>query len=210
MAEAEAVERPVSLMITGDTPYAVANIPLPSTGDTPYTVANIPLPASSDDDIREPRAPYMASSFDPLTSDSPRESYLNNSETLLGNKGYTVEDPATSPISKRRSLVRIAVLLVALALVIVLVVVPVYFAVIKPKLDASKSNTSGGVPGSKPGGGSGGGGGGSTPTPGSPIVTTGGNGSTIHAADGTTFIYNNPFGGFCKFFTFFFCPTGNC
>ena len=191
-------ERPVS-MITGDTPYAVANFPLPST---------------SEDDIREPRAPYMASNSVPLTTDSPRESYLNatpnDSGTLLANKheGYAEDHilPAniTSSKSKRRSVILLVLLLVALALIIVAVIVPVYFIVIKPKLNESKnkSNTPGGGPGPNSGGP-----GGSTPSPVSPNATIGGDGSTIHAADGSTFIYHNPFGGFCKCFAaFIFCP----
>ena len=186
---AEAVERPVSTM----------------TVDTLYAVANIPLPSSSDDDIREPRAPHLASSSDPLTSNSQRESaYLNNSETLLGNKEIGAEDSAfpittTSPKSKRRSAIRIALLLVALALIIIAVIVPVYFTVIKPRSNVANSNTSGGGGGSGP---TSSGPGGSKPSPGSNAIT-GGDGSTIHAADGTTFIYNNSFGGFCKCFTDF-------
>ena len=190
-------------------------------GDTPYAVANIPLPSTSDDDIREPRAPYMASSSVPLTSEeSPRESYLNatpnDSGTLLANKheGYvedlilpTTTTTTTTPKSKRRSVVLVVLLLVALALIIIAVIVPVYFVVIKPKLNESKNKSnSGGGSGGGPGPSSGGPGG-SSPSPVLSNVTTGGDGSTIHAADGTTFIYHNPFGGFCKCFTDFFCPT---
>jgi glucan 1,3-beta-glucosidase len=188
-------------------------------GDTPYAVANFPLPSTSDDDIREPRAPYMASSSVPLTSDSPRESYMNTtpngSGALLANKHESYAEhpilPTTSPKSKRRSVVLVVLLLVALAAIIVAVIVPVYFTVIKPKLNQSnKSNSSGGGGGSSPKSGSPGGGG-STPSPGSPNVITGGDGSTVNATDGTTFIYHNSFGGFCKCFTdFIFCPTGNC
>lgn len=179
-------------------------------GDTPYVVANFPLPSTSDYDIREPHAPYMASSSDPLTSDSPRESYLNatpnGSGMLLANKheSYAEEPilPNTSSKSKRRSVVLVVLLLVALALIIVAVIVPVYFTVIKPKLNeaTSKSNSPGSGGGSSP---KSGGPGGSTPTPGSPNAITGGDGSTVYAADGTTFIYHNSFGGFCKCFTDF-------
>lgn len=185
------------------------------TGDTPYAVANFPLPSTSEDDIREPRAPYMASSHAPFTSESPRDSYLNatpnGSGTLLANKHESyAEDPilpttATSPKSKRRSVVLIILLLVALALIIVAVIVPVYFTVIKPKLNESNSKNSSGGGSNSP---TSGGGGGSTPSPGSSDAITGGDGSTIHAADGTTFTYHNSFGGFCKCFThFIFCPT---
>ena len=190
-------ERPFST-ISGDTPYAVANLPLPD------------LASTSNDDIREPHAPYMASSSVPFTSDSPRDSYmnttLNDSGTLLNNKHESYAEqpilPPTSPKSKRRSVVLVALLLAALALVIVAVIVPVYFTVIKPKLNlSSKSNSSGGGSGSNP---KSGGPGGSTPSPVSSNSTTGGDGSTIHAADGTTFTYHNPFGGFCKCLSDFF------
>ena len=193
MAEmAEAAERPVS-MISGDTPFAVANIPLPST---------------SLDDIREPRAPYMATSSSPLIAESPRDSYLvdattNGSGTFLADKREEEDPTTTSPKSKRLTVPLIILLLVALVLIITAVIVPVYFFVIKPKMNLTSSNSPRGGSNPKSGGP-----GGPMPSPGSPNAITGGNGSTIHAADGTTFIYNNPFGGFCKCFAdFIVCPT---
>ena len=196
LGTAEVPERPVSTISTSDTLYAVANIPLPS---------------NSDYDLREPRAPYIATSSSPLVvSDSPRDSSylnptLNGSGALLAPKipeTYAEDTITTSPKSTRRSLIRIGLLLMlALVLIILVVILPVYFTVIKPRSNVAKSNspgsqpspTSGAIPSSGP-----------TPAPGSPNAITGGDGSTIHAADGSTFIYNNPFGGFCKCFTFFF------
>jgi hypothetical protein len=192
------------------------NVPATSY-DTLYAVANVPLPAASDDDIREPpRAPFLAPSAVPLDSDSPRESSyltptLNGSGALLNaTKLETYAEDAITPASsksKRRSVI-LVVFLVALVLILIAVVVPVYFTVIKPKKNVANSNSPGVEPGPNSGGGSGGG---STPSPGSPTAITGGDGSTIHAADGSTFTYKNSFGGFCKSFTiFFFCPTRNC
>jgi len=79
----------------------------------------------------------------------------------------------------------------ALIVLIIIVVVPVYFTVIKPKNNNAKGGLSGG-----PGGSSGNG-----PTKGgdkpqSPTgAITGGDGSTVLLADGSSFTYNNPFGG---------------
>lgn len=175
----------------------------PVSGTTIFAVAN--MPSTSDDHNLPPipRAPYMTP-----TSDSLRESYNatpNDSGTLLANKPEINADDRTIPSlhSKRRSVILILLILLAVALIVVAVIVPVYFTVIKPKVNATKSNTPAG-PGPKSGGPNSG----PTPSPGSPNATTGGDGSTIHAADGSTFIYHNSFGGFCKCFTdFIFCLT---
>ncbi|KAF8805238.1 glycoside hydrolase [Phlegmacium glaucopus] len=176
-----------------------------ASGDTMALAMNIPLPLTSDDSsfFLEPRAPYMAPV--PFTSNSPRESYLNatpnDSGTMLAtkNENYAI-DPiltttTTPPKSKRRSLVLALLFLLAVILVAAAVIVPVYFTVIKPKLNRSAGanslgdgssgspTTSGGQSGPKP-----------TSSPTNQI--TGGDGSTIHAADGSTFTYNNKFGGF--------------
>ncbi|KAI0060559.1 glycoside hydrolase family 5 protein, partial [Artomyces pyxidatus] len=68
---------------------------------------------------------------------------------------------------------------IVLAVVVLAVVLPVYFVVIKPKKSSS------------------GGGGGGAANPESPTgATTGGDGSTIQLANGQTFTYTNPFGGY--------------
>lgn len=187
-------ERPLST-ISGETMLAIAT--------------NTPLPLNSDDSsIREPRAPYMAVS-DPFISgsDSPRESYLNatpnDSGALLANKNENYADEpiptTTSPTKSKRRTVIIALLsLLALILVIVAVIVPVYFTVIKPKSRSVNANaSSGGSNGPTSTGPSGS----STPPSSSTNVITGGDGSTIKAADGSTFTYNNKFGGFCECFS---------
>jgi glucan 1,3-beta-glucosidase len=79
-------------------------------------------------------------------------------------------------------------LLLAAAVVIALAVaLPV-------TLVGKKSSSSGGASGGSSGGGGSGGGGGK----GGNLATSGGNGSTVTADDGSTFVYNNPFGGFCE------------
>ena len=171
-----------------------------ASGDILTLATNTPLPVMSDDStsFREPRAPYMASV--PFTSASPRESYLNatpnNSGTLLATKNENyIETPiftTTSPTSKRRSIIVAILSLVALLLIITAVIVPVYFIVIKPHSNHSK------ISGSGSGSGSGSTSGGPSTSSGSSSAITGGDGSVIRAADGSTFTYNNKFGGFCK------------
>ncbi|KAI0359285.1 glycoside hydrolase [Trametes cingulata] len=66
------------------------------------------------------------------------------------------------------------------AVVVVAVVVPVYFTVVKPNQHTRVSS-------------------GSATSPDKPVqtaVTTGGDGSTVTMEDGTTFVYNNKFGGY--------------
>lgn len=87
--------------------------------------------------------------------------------------------------------------LLAAAAVVVALAVALPVTLIKKNHDTSSASASGG---SSSGGGSsgntgGGGGGGSTTTN---LATSGGDGSTVTKADGTTFVYHNSFGGFCK------------
>lgn len=95
--------------------------------------------------------------------------------------------------SKRRPFLLIVLGLVILAIVVLAVILPVYFTVIKPKQrnasvnSPTASNTP--PPGKNPSKGD------DEPAP---SVTTGGDGSIITAEDGSTFTYNNKFGGFCK------------
>jgi hypothetical protein len=98
--------------------------------------------------------------------------------------------------SKLRSVVPVLLLLVALALVIILPFV------IKPKSNQSTimTNSPGGASGSNDSNPTPSSPGGSMPSPVSSDAITGRDGSTIHAADGTTFIYHNAFGGICKCF----------
>ncbi|KIM27156.1 glycoside hydrolase family 5 protein [Serendipita vermifera MAFF 305830] len=77
----------------------------------------------------------------------------------------------------------------ALLIIAAAVIVPVYFFVIKPKTGSSSSSGSTGSSNGN-GGSSTNGGNGQT------VITTGGDGSTVTKADGTTFKYNNTFGGY--------------
>jgi glucan 1,3-beta-glucosidase len=86
--------------------------------------------------------------------------------------------------AKRRPLVVGLLALGALAIVVIAVIVPVYFTVIK------KDKSSGGTKSSSSSGTS-------SQNPGSPTgATTGGDGSVVIMEDGTSFVYNNSFGGF--------------
>ncbi|KAF8195623.1 glycoside hydrolase family 5 protein [Mycena galopus ATCC 62051] len=89
--------------------------------------------------------------------------------------------PPPSLPGKRNKKRTIIAIVAAVLLVAVVVVLVVYFVVIRPKHGGSTSSSSSSSTSSS---------GGSTK------VTIGGDGSTVTAANGTTFIYNNTFGGF--------------
>ena len=183
-----------------DRPFSVV-----STTDSLVRAANIPLPADDAWSLREPQPPFHAGGPSPA-NESPRDSFVDatpyDSGTLLPvtkDESFTEEDPVALPPSspkedKRRPLLLLLAGLVALIVVILAVILPVYFTVIKPRnVRSSQSSSNGG------GNSTGGGGGGSSHTPPSTNAITGGDGSTIKASDGTTFTYNNKFGGICKF-----------
>lgn len=154
-----------------------------------------------------PRASYLESS--PVT---PRDSYApsthvsnNNSGPLLPPAGKNetdeyLDEQARSPSrKKRRPALLILIGLTILVVIVLAVILPIYFTVIKPKQrnhsGSSGSNTDPAGTGPK-GEGKG--------DPESPTgATSGSDGSTIIGEDGTTFTYNNKFGGFCKFQIFF-------
>ncbi|KDN47836.1 hypothetical protein RSAG8_03256, partial [Rhizoctonia solani AG-8 WAC10335] len=117
------------------------------------------------------------------------------SDSVVGLPVNDFRGESEKPKRGKRPLVIAAVGLAALAVVVVAVIVPVYYKVIKPNNSAESSNSSGGNGGSSggnptstdPSGGN---------TPSSGVVTWGGDGSTITKEDGSTFTYNNQFGGF--------------
>ncbi|KAF8703066.1 Cellulase (glycosyl hydrolase family 5), partial [Rhizoctonia solani] len=95
------------------------------------------------------------------------------------------------PKRGKRPLVLAAVGLAALAVIVVAVIVPVYYKVIKPKNNSAESSNGGANSGGNPSG--------NNPSGGDPTnnaATWGGDGSTITKEDGSTFTYNNKFGGF--------------
>jgi hypothetical protein len=84
----------------------------------------------------------------------------------------------------------VLIALVVLVVLLVAIVVPIYFTVIKPKTNAATGGTTAS--------------GAAAPTssshPKSPThsTITGGDGSTVRTSNGTTFTYNNKFGGICE------------
>ncbi|EUC57606.1 glucan 1,3-beta-glucosidase D, putative [Rhizoctonia solani AG-3 Rhs1AP] len=122
----------------------------------------------------------------------------HGSDSVVGLPVHELHSGSEKPKRGKRPLVVAAIGLAALAVVVVAVIVPVYYKVIKPKNNnnsAASSNTGGSSNGN--GGGDPTGqdpSGGNNPTSG--VVTWGGDGSKITKDDGSTFTYNNKFGGF--------------
>ncbi|KAI0628059.1 glycoside hydrolase superfamily [Trametes polyzona] len=135
-----------------------------------------------------------------VTQSSPRESAAllqepsaYNNSPLGKESDYIVDSPpARRPFYKRLWFWLLAFVL--LAVVVLAVILPVYFVVIKPKNhddhNTSRGATSGGNDGSSTSNGS----------PSSPSAQAkfqiGGDGSTVTKEDGTTFVYNNSYGGY--------------
>ncbi|KDR69908.1 hypothetical protein GALMADRAFT_255764 [Galerina marginata CBS 339.88] len=167
--------------------------------DSVALAANVPLPAGDDASFREPRPPFMALNG----GESPRDSYVqstpNDSGTNLAQKNEPeADEESTTPIAPpspkpRRRLLVLVGAIIALVILILVVVLPVYFTVIKPRNNKSavgsstKPNPTGGSTTATSHG--------AKPTSISTAATTGSDGSTIKANDGTTFTYNNKFGG---------------
>nr|ADX07338.1 putative ectomycorrhiza-upregulated exo-beta-1,3-glucanase GH5 [Flammulina velutipes] len=139
----------------------------------------------------------------PSELDPPRASYLGTdsgttpatSTTFLPKAeqdSYDGEQP-TKKNWKKRPLVWI-IALAALVVVVLAVILPVYFTVIKDKDSSSSSSSS---PSGGNGGGNGNGSGGNNdPDTDTNAAVTGGDGSTITLSDGSTFVYENKFGGY--------------
>jgi hypothetical protein len=184
--------------------------PISNVFDTPNTAIHTPLPPDNDEAIilEPPRASY-------LFSDSSRTSYApstpiysnNNSGTLLPVQGKTEVDEYPEehnrPTKTNRRPLILALALAVVAVVVLAIILPVYFTVIKPKQhsNASAGSSQPSATSSSSGGGGGGGNSGSGTR-----LTSGGDGSTITMDDGSTFIYNNKFGGLCTFFLIFSSP----
>lgn len=171
-----------------------------SLADPFLTAPNTPLNLSQS--LEPPRASYLSST--PETATSPRDSYAdtpdNVSPLVPENEkrdavAYGQESRAELGLKKRSILRRPLFWLIAFAVltvVVLAIVLPVYFVVIKPHNYSTNGASAGGAPaGGAPAGGSGSG----NPTSPPGTTTTGGNGSIIKMADGTTFTYLNPFGG---------------
>jgi hypothetical protein len=148
-----------------------------------------------------PVLPFVGSVSDAST---PRQSYFssqNNSQTVLpvNPPAQALEQPLGEPpirnqpaedekspgVSNNRRFQIIFAALVTLGVVIIAIVVPV--TLIKSRKSPTAAGSSGpSGPGSPTAS--------AAPTP---QATSGGDGSVVTKSDGTTFTYNNKFGGFC-------------
>ena len=112
------------------------------------------------------------------------------SRDLVSSTGRTLEKKRAiyAPRTKSTRKVMIAAIVVALALIIAAVVIPLYLFVIKPSHsnNITKATTSSSAPTPSTSASSGG----------TNVRVTGGNGSVITLENGTTFTYQNPFGGY--------------
>ncbi|KAJ7752654.1 glycoside hydrolase family 5 protein [Mycena metata] len=152
---------------------------------------------------------------------APSSPSPNNSTALLGGSTSAAAAAPTHDASaekmndndnqngngtKKRNGKLIGVIaLAALAIVILAVVLPVYFLVVKPhrhssalssSSSGSSSSSSGSSGSSSSGGANGGGNSGGEGDGGVVAAITGGDGSTVTTANGTTFVYRNAFGGY--------------
>ncbi len=154
---------------------------------------------SSEHDLDPPRASYLDTRDS--TGQNSFTSSPNNSAPLLHGTKYendTYSDSERNTPSKRRGLLFWLGCAAALVIVVLAVILPVYFTVIKPKHNnnnVSQNSTSGdSTPPPETPQGNG------TTNPQSPTgAITGGDGSIVTLADGSSFIYNNSFGGYCEF-----------
>lgn len=127
--------------------------------------------------------------------DDPRDTYYADNVPMspVGHSRVLEEKHATyaAPRAKSRKKIMIIGGIVAAILILAAIVVPLYFAVIKPKIN--KDSSKGSDSNHDKGGSSASASGGSVDK--DKAAVTGGDGSTITMEDGTTFIYRNPFGG---------------
>ena len=107
------------------------------------------------------------------------------SETVLTQRAIP-----TKPLYRRPAFLAVAA--AAVVAIILIVVLPVYFVVIHKNNNSSKAANGNGS-----GSGSGSGNGNGKNPPSSSNAITGGDGSTIVSGN-TSFIYHNPFGGYCE------------
>lgn len=162
-----------------------------------------------------PLEPPRASFFSPgpsIAENSSRDSRAVSTTGLEGDKeastpahstallpaGKYPEDPASQYAARSRPFYRrpvwLAIALGALVALILVIILPVYFTVIH------KSNNNSSAVSNSPGSSTSSG---ARPTPTSNPntpsgATTGGDGSTIVSGN-TSFVYKNPFGGYCEF-----------
>jgi glucan 1,3-beta-glucosidase len=203
-----AEDRPVS---TANTEYATPPPslppPLPVVDSAPLEA---PLDVSLDVPLEPPRASFLLPG--PSIASSPRDSRADStsgpenekegftpghSTTLLPvgkPEGEDAEAPLSQPAPKDRPIYRrpawLAIAAGALVAVVLAIALPV---ALTHKTKHNQSNNS-----SQPGSGSGPGNGNSTNPKNPSNAITGGDGSTVTSGN-TTFVYKNPYGGFCEF-----------
>ncbi|KAJ7118502.1 glycoside hydrolase family 5 protein [Mycena crocata] len=174
----------------------------PSTPASPYSDNPQPQPAYAHEGLNTPSASQPDLYHDDPDGAGYPPASPNNSVGLLPTSpsaprgGSYGAAPIGSPSAKkrRRGLIGFGAV-AALIIVVVAVVVPVYFLVIKKNNDTAAAESVSDAPsssGSSTGGSSSTGGGGTV------IVgaVTGGDGSTVVTANGESFTYKNPYGGY--------------
>ncbi|CAE6479170.1 unnamed protein product [Rhizoctonia solani] len=180
-------------------PYEAETLLHPGSINNPATVRSS-VAASS---LGAPNSNYEGMRESQYSSVPLNQSFDPYAEATPSPRGTTPapyqDDPSTEkvvdygePKSNKRPLLWTLVILVLLAIVAVAVVVPVYFKVIKPNTNIAQSAGSTGGSSST---------GAAQPTqsskPETPeAVVTGGDGSRVTTESGSTFVYNNTFGGF--------------
>lgn len=179
-----------------------------------FTTSHASIPSTSGDDYNSSvyalntgaaSQPERGSFYGMNYRDDPNASDYNTSEHTLGAKASPVmrsspylEEKRNAYATPRDRSRRRAIIIgstVGIGLIIIIVAVVVYFAAIKPHNDKS-NNTSGGTAQDNSSGSTGAASPTSSPSQGTRAVVTGGDGSTVTANDGTTFVYNNSFGGY--------------
>lgn len=187
-ATANEEQRPLSFATPQDSPRIGSQTPLYPADDFDPTT------------LHEPRPAFLSAGTE---SPSLRDSYAQpgtptESGMLLANKeslGSSSEEfgraraLAEQSKPRRRSLLVLIALLI-LVVVLVAIIVPVYFTVIKPKVNVTAGGTTSGAPAPT-----------SSSHPKKPTHSSlwGGDGSTVTTINGTTFTYNNKLGGICEF-----------
>ena len=160
--------------------------------------------------LEPPRASFFNPGLSPDLGTTPRDSIAASASGQEQDRGLTPAESttflpagkesgavslqgavATKPLYRRPAYLAAAG--AALVAIILIIILPVYFTVIHKNNDSSNIANGNGT---GPGNGNGNGHGKNPPT--SSSATTGGDGSTIISGN-TSFIYHNPFGGFCEF-----------
>ncbi|PVF95081.1 glycoside hydrolase [Serendipita vermifera] len=156
-------------------------------GDYPFTAPSPQfLSQNSTTNFRSSEYGSMA----PLRNDASsaaNEMGTRGDATVMNEKSAPYEAPRAK--TKRKGMFWALVALV-LVIIIVAIIVPVYFFVIKKKDSDDNNTSSGNHHGSNTNTHE------SSPSPTPTVTTWGGDGSIVTKEDGTTFIYNNTFGGY--------------